>query len=240
MQGDIQTLLIADRPDSAYEVCKTYAPNCINPQLVSKQSENKIKTSKSSSSSKREKSSKSRTVTSKKRASSDQAIGSNYRDRNTADISWNDRRFVESTSHRSFGESSVRESTIQSHDSGESDGLGIALNGEDDYYDSLTSGDERESTNSRSNKTRPLSPEPSYNPEPGIHDVEPPFNPEPGIHYPDIDIDQDAGGETSPNTTFSTIVNGVKIKSLPGPRGSYQSLEVFTDYKYNFNRDSRA
>lgn len=120
------------------------------------------------------------------------------------------------------------ESSIMSHhDSGESDGLGgIGLNGEEDYYDSITSGDEFES---RLNRTRPLSPEPAYNPEPGIHDIEPPFNPEPGIHY-DENEEVDHSSRVAPlapetettsnSTTFSTIVNGVKIKSLPGPRGN--------------------
>lgn len=211
--GDIQTLFITDKPDSAYEVCNKFAPNCINPQTSSRRSESKTTSSKTSSS---KKSSKSRSKKSQKRPSSDQAS------------SQNDRYFVERTSLRNFGASSVTESGVLSQYSGESDGLGIGINGEDDYYDSMNSADENEMLNTRTNRTRPLTPdlvynpepgiheiEPPYNPEPGIHDMEPPFNPEPGIHYPDIDHDSSAF-ET---TTFSTVVNGVKIKSLPGPRG---------------------
>lgn len=217
--------MITDRPDSAYETCTKYAPNCVNPQRVAaKPKESSSKTSKSTSSSKKEKSSKSRTKITKQRASSDQAAGSSYRGFDSLSASRNDRNFVERTSLRNFAASAFTESSI-SHDSDiDSDGLGIGLggNGEDDYYDSLNSGDDIELTNSRPNRTRPLSPEPVYNPEPGIHDIEP-LNREPGIYYPDFDqspnIPEVEAPETSNSTSFSTIVNGVKIKTLPGPRG---------------------
>lgn len=110
-------------------------------------------------------------------------------------------------------------------DSGESD-VGIALNGEEDYYDSLSSRDDNELLNSESNRTGPLNTDPAYNPEPGIHYNEPLFNPEPSIHNQNNDQNANVdslGGGTSSNSTYSTIVNGVKIKSLPGPRGIYSA-----------------
>lgn len=135
-----------------------------------------------------------------------------------------DRDFIRNIGFSSSGlgaSGSAAEAPIISHsDSGESDGLGAGFNGEDEYYDTLSSGDENEMANGRHNRTRTS--QPSSTP------FTPVYNPEPGIFEPVVDreesydrVSENENAEASSNTsTFSTIVNGVKIKSLPGPRGT--------------------
>lgn len=101
-------------------------------------------------------------------------------------------------------------------------GLGLGFNGEDDYYDSLASGDENESIN-RPNKNRTSRPNtPVYNPDSGFD------NRERGYETSDMENEEvNRNGLSSENSSlststsnFTTIINGVKIKSLPGPRGT--------------------
>lgn len=216
--------MIADRPDSAYDICTKYAPNCLDQvsQLTDGGTSGSTRTF-SSSSVQRERSSSARNG-----ASSDQGTLTNNFSGSRGNLNLNEQSGSESrSSARNIGLSSVglssassislnTESTLMSQDiSGESDGLGAGFNGEDDYYDSLNSGDENESTNSRPNRTRTAPPiEPVYNPEPRQNENE---------------IGENVGGESSENenapvttntSVFTTIVNGVKMKSLPGPRGN--------------------
>ena len=160
---------------------------------------------------------------------------------------------------------------VSRDNSAESDGLGEGgLHGEEDYYDSLNSADENEQLNSRPNSTRTaINVEPVYNPEPGIN-YEPVYNPEPGINYdpvynpepginyepvynPEPGIDEndsdtntyesenDSASGFSNASVFSTVVNGVKIKSLPGPRGNYfyMSSMINNEMFSLLNRHSR-
>lgn len=216
--------MITDRPDSAYDICTKYAPNCSGQesQLTDGGTSGSTRTF-SSSSVQGERSSSARNG-----ASSDQGTLSNHFSGSRGNLNLNEQSGSESrSSARNIGLSSVglssassislnTESTLMSQDiSGESDGLGAGFNGEDDYYDSLNSGDENETTNSRHNRTRTVPPiEPVYYPEPGQNERE---------------VGENAGGESSENenapvttntSVFTTIVNGVKMKSLPGPRGN--------------------
>lgn len=98
--------------------------------------------------------------------------------------------------------------------SGENDeGAGLGFNTEDEYYDSLNPPD-RTHSESFTERTRTDSEDylpPVYNPEPGI---------DASVYERNFGSDANDTGSTSNATTFSTIINGVKIKSLPGPRGT--------------------
>lgn len=235
--------MIADRPDSAYEVCSRFAPDCTGQPAHSV-----LKTERQSPSPSNKKGKK---TSGRNVASSDQASKSNTRKRNQNDRSHSIRNLDLLSSSLKFNSDAA---LVSRDNSAESDGLGgVGFHGEEDYYDSLNSGDENEPSTPRPNGTRSTKPpepginyEPVYNPEPGINS-EPLYNPEPGINYetvnnpepginnepvfipesemPESDSessykDSSSEGSSVSNTSvFSTVVNGVKIKSLPGPRG---------------------
>lgn len=93
------------------------------------------------------------------------------------------------------------------------DGIGSGFNSEDEYYDSLNPPD-RSQAESFTERTRAESENnlpPLYNPEPGI---------DASVYERNFGSASNDSDGTSEATTFSTIVNGVKIKSLPGPRGT--------------------
>lgn len=242
--------MIADRPDAAYEVCTKYAPNCPGGQSTSASSLSGSRGSASSSSGgssrgslsrspstmfQREESSGRQTSSSRNAGSSHNAASSNQGSFSSnqgafsnglgLDASAASRNLNRNGNRNSFDAISNLElpsqalngasASVSRDNSGESDGMGISLNGEDDYYDSLNSADENEMSSARPNRTRPLI-EPVYNPEPGIHDL----IPEGEFDEANV-VNENASSEA---TTFSTIVNGVKIKSLPGPRGKNQKL----------------
>lgn len=207
--------MIADRPDSAYDVCTKFAPDCAGEHLQSVASKS---AGTRPTSHKKEKKSNSRNAVSSDQAhvSIDSSLNSNL---------------GRSSSIRNLGLTSSdvlkfnTDATLVSRDnSAESDDLGgVSLHGEEDYYDSLNSGDEL--SNPRPNNTRTAYPlEPVYNPEPGVN-FEPIYNPEPGINENDVDTsykevsENDSSSVFMNTTAFSTVVNGVRIKSLPGPRG---------------------
>lgn len=111
----------------------------------------------------------------------------------------------------------VRVNDASSHDNSiELENLGLGFNGEDDYYDSLNSGNEDDIFGA-GNTMRPSTPAP-YD-----QDV---YTPESNFNLENIDFNQAGSGDYE-NTVvsetetgnFTTIVNGVKLKSLPGPRG---------------------
>lgn len=227
--------MIADRPDSAYEICTKYAPSCSGGQSASinGNSNGASRSSSSYSSSSQTGSSSSQSASSRSEAALEQRSMVNGRhvspprntespavlasrnqiDRTTS-IDRNAFRNLGIDSAAASGSLNIGAAPMSRDNSGESDGLGASFNGEDDYYDSINSGDENESLNNRSSVARTSSPiAPVYNPEPGIDMGEPEENCEPGITC------VDKPPTTSNTTTFSTIVNGVKIKSLPGPRG---------------------
>lgn len=209
-QGDVQALMIADRPDSAYDVCSKFAPNCLDEssQIVDGRRSGTSRTSSS-------------TVQGERSFSSRNGASSNQGPPSDSRINLNLDEQLSRSSARNIGLSSVglssensinlnTESTLISQDiSGESDGLGAGFNGEDDYYDSLNSVNDNDlgNANARSNKTRTVTQlEPTYNPEPGLADNE-------------LDDSEIATVSTN-NSVFTTIVNGVRMKSLPGPRGN--------------------
>lgn len=194
--------MITDKPDSAYEVCTKFAPDCsgqnssINIARIEPSSSTFLKKGKKSK-------------------------AKNFQ--NDRSGSLGNLGLLSSPNSLKIN----NDATLVSRDnSGESDG-GVGFHGEEDYYDSLNSGDETELMSSRPNNSRTAQPrtEPVFNPEPGLN-LEPVNIPEPGFNEYDSDttVNQASpetdNSEVSANTTiFSTVVNGVKIKSLPGPRG---------------------
>lgn len=235
--------MIADRPDAAYEVCTKYAPNCPGGQSTSARSSSSSSSSSGSRGSlsrssstmfQREESSGRQASSSRNAGSSQSAAGSNHGAFSNdlgLDASAATRNLNRNGNRNSFDAIANLElpsqalngasASVSRDNSGESDGMGISLNGEDDYYDSLNSGDENEMSNARPNRTRPLI-EPVYNPEPGIHDIIPEGE------FDEANPENENASDSSEATTFSTIVNGVKIKSLPGPRGKF-----YFDHKHN-------
>lgn len=167
--GSVQTLLVSDRPDSAYDVCTKFAPNCDD--------------------------------------------GSGFTTINTANVRPEEIRInpnpppvqrqneTSNTSSQDLlkslgsGVSSVVVNNLRIDSNYEETDDGF--NTEDEYYDSLGNGNGRNYTTT-----------PYYVPR--IEDVT-----EPGIFYP-----RPTTAKEEETTTFAAIVNGVKIKSLPGPRGS--------------------
>lgn len=215
--------MIADRPDAAYEICTKYAPNCSGGQAeigssTTHQEESSSKQSRSQSEQKTSSKGKSNSKKkSSKSNSTEQPRTSSNKRRSSVAESLQNLEF--STRASNLLNLHADAALVSRDNSAESDGLGAAFNVEEDYYDSLNSGDETEATNSQFNKTRtPIFIEPIDNPEPGIHYIEPVYNPEPGIddNFDNGFIESD---NVSNTTQFSAIVNGVKIKSLPGPRG---------------------
>lgn len=216
--------MIADRPDAAYEVCVKFAPNCEGGQsnTVTSSVNGAVRTSSSFTSSSssgssnlssanrneanvNQRSNSSGRATSHGRASDQSSSSSNLNER-TSSVNRNSLRNL---GIGSSGSGSAQFDVNMARDSGESDGLG-GFNNEDEYYDSLNSEDEND-PNSHNNRTV----------------VSSQFEPtEPGIIYPVIDRNFEETFEenrpVSNTTTFSTVVNGVKIKSLPGPRGDFE------------------
>ena len=114
-------------------------------------------------------------------------------------------------------------SNVLTHDfSGESDGGLGGFNSEDDYYDSMNTVGERPGLGTFVER-KPI--EPVYNPEPGIDDNV--YNNAYDRQYENASsqVEDSQYPSTSNTTTYSTIVNGVKLTSLPGPRGF---LLIFT------------
>lgn len=226
--------MIADRPDSAYDVCTKFAPNCYGQESSSALGAGSSATTRTSSSTiQSERGSRLRNE-----ASSDQgSISSTFSGSRTnldRGEQYGDRNSARNIGFSSVGLSSASsislntESTLSQDISGESDGLGAGYNGEDEYYDSINSGDENDSTNSgaRLNRTRTATQiEPVYNYEPGLNENR---------------QNENAGGATSESgnsavstntSVFTTVINGVRMKSLPGPRGN--SEDCFHDHNIN-------
>lgn len=207
-------MMIADRPDSAYEICSRYAPNCsggrslpIEAMRLAASSQREARNQSTSSAAIEQKSLPKSRSSSSRRLNDPPASSAN---------GYNAIRSFRNEAANGRGNSDAN--LISRDDSGESDGLGgvgVGFNSEDDYYDSLNSGDENELPVSRpipSTTSKPFVE--VYNPEPGIDDNV--FN---GSQDPGSYENERAAAPVSNATTFSTIVNGVKIKSLPGPRG---------------------
>lgn len=171
--GTVQTLLVSDRPDSAYEICTRFAPGCndgsgvfttLNTATTIKPEEIRLKP-------------------------------------NPPVQEQNSTSEVSNGLLKSLGPVSsavVNNLRIDNNYDETDDGF----NTEDEYYDSIG-----QNGNGRNFTTTTYSP-------PRIDE----YVTEPGIYYP-------RPSPTTPEwieetTTFSTVVNGVKIKSLPGPRGS--------------------
>lgn len=236
--GDVQTLMVADRPDAAYETCTKYAPNCAGGSSAQSSgsasstssgsirrtsSRNSLDRSSSSSSINRSASSGSisRSSSSRNVASSRQAavngrstVNATAPPRTATERSY-DLRNIEISSLGSGSGSNIAATHQMSRDSsGENeDGIGLGFNSEDEYYDSLNPPD-RSHSESFTERTRAESENnlpPLYNPEPGI---------DASVYERNFGSAANESDGTSEATTFSTIINGVKIKSLPGPRGT--------------------
>jgi collagen type V/XI/XXIV/XXVII alpha len=187
--GDLQLLTITNVPDSAYELCSKYAPDCTGGYV--EESTYTAATTSRKNSSKSSGKSKSKSKSSKRKS----------RDRTMVRV--ND----------------------ESHDNSlELENLGLGFNGEDDYYDSLNSGNEedvfRAGTTLRPTTIR-------YDRE---DTSDAPDTPDEENYNPEVSFNHDEyGGQeydsasvhdtTSESGNFSTVINGVKLKSLPGPRG---------------------
>lgn len=194
--------MIADRPDAAYEICTKYAPSCSGAQMHVNGNSWTIRSSTTNNSNKEDIPRASVNVEKKALV--------NRGNTQAKDLSSSLGAFGASSSSSSSSYGFHSDGAAMSRDnSGESDGLGLGLHGEEDYYDSLSSGDENESNQTVTS----LPPEPVYNPEPGIDDYDSNKN----VNEEVIDTEQVAS--SSNTSSFSTVVNGVKIKSLPGPRG---------------------
>lgn len=206
--------MIADRPDTAYEICSRFAPNCAGGQSFSSGSLSNIQrdsTNQSTSSANIEH----RSLTNGRGGTQGRAsnmAGSSSTNYNAIT------NFRTGASASSADRLSVDAPVRSRDDSAESDGLGADFNNEEDYYDSLSSGNENEEPKSRPTTSAPFVE--VYNPEPGIDDIDSDINYGNGFSNNDR-------SPVSNTTTYSTIVNGVKIKSLPGPRG------VWCAFKYN-------
>lgn len=183
----MQTLFIVDRPDAAYEVCTKFAPNCAESQSSAPDS---LLTSQRQQNNQSSANIEQRSLSGRARAADTQASASSSSLRN----------FMVDAAGASSDRSAGRGPPMSRGDSGESLG-----NSDDEYYDSINSGDENEMTTMMPIET--LTPK----------IFTPVFNREPGIDYPEVE--ENTIQPVLNTTTFSTIVNGVKIKSLPGPRG---------------------
>lgn len=201
--GDIQALMIADRPDAAYEVCTKYAPNCagnFQANVISAQSSSTSSSSSQSSSSRRSSSTQATSQNGSSKANKTRTAKEKKKSSNIlkkVDLS------------RSGSLNLMPRDGVSS---GESDALGF--NSEDDYYDSLNPG--RAPVTENYIERRPI--EPIENPEPGIDEAvyEENFNnAASATEQPSLPVYSQSNA-----STFSTIVNGVKLKSLPGPRGT--------------------
>lgn len=117
--------MVSEVPDTAYEICTKYAPNCGGSTLIGGHEYVNLSKSKSRGSEGRRKSSgRNKTRTNRKNIQKD--IGNNL---------------VSSSRSRNLNLRSPNSETIVSSDD-EYGNLGIGLNGEEDYYDSLNSGNE--------------------------------------------------------------------------------------------------
>jgi len=235
--GDIQLLMIADKPDAAYELCTKYAPNCAG----SSQSSSRQSSSSSFSSSNRGSSSgssqgsssgssqgsisgssgssgSSQGSSSGSRASSSRNASSRSSGRNSGGAQGS-RRVVTSSFHADSAAGG-------SHDnSAEMDGLDLGFHSEDDYYDSLNSESENGAfeippngnDNGIRNQVQPTQRPP--NPEYDLAAIN--EDGRVGEHDEDevTEINESAATVNVSFPSFSTVVNGVKLKSLPGPRG---------------------
>jgi len=142
-QGDIQLLRITSKPDSAYEICTKYTPECSSSINL-----NFAPSSISSSSS-------STTM-------NDRIKENNYKSHS---LSTNQRNRTKNLSNRKTEKSrnvNILKVNDAAHDSLELENLNLDLNGEDDYYDSLSSGNEDDALTTLS---------PSYENEDRIHSV---------------------------------------------------------------------
>lgn len=199
--GEIQTLFVADRPDISYDICTRFAPNCNNGVYTLNSYDNSVYSSTATESSRSSSSSYSSSS-----SNSNQSQGSSSSSFSSSSAS--------SSNNRQNG-SRLRnlESGAPYRDNYED--IEEGFNSEDEYYDSIPTINGR-----RQNGSSQFVPSSStYSPP--IQSVD--FVTEPGIFYepPQIDSTNSAEEEdNSSNATFSTIVNGVKIKSLPGPRGT--------------------
>lgn len=117
--------MVTDVPDSAYEICTKYAPNCPEGSSYDALSQDNIQTSSQSS--------RSSTRKSKSKKKNKSKSGSKtFSNQMESDI---DRRNLR-----------VNDAAASRDNSLEIDNLldGLGINGEDDYYDSLNSGNENE------------------------------------------------------------------------------------------------
>lgn len=171
--GSIQTLLLTDRPDSAYEICTKFSPNCGDSRILTSV-QNEISNILEDSI----------------------IIKTNppVERQNTSET--NDQPALGSP--RNLGVSSAIVNNLRIDNNYDDNDEGF--NSEDEYYDSI----------GLQNYTTTTT---VYSPPKSEYE----YVTEPGIHYPQHTTPESAVDETTP---FSTFVNGVKIKSLPGPRGT--------------------
>lgn len=141
IKGDVQLLMVSNAPDTAYELCSKYAPDCNNlggngnvPYLEQQREEQQFSDNSNKNRSRE---------TRKKSSGKNKSKSSSKKSRkavNTVEIS---AASVNTRNHQ--GLRANVESFIQSDD--EFDNLGLGFNGEDDYYDSINSGNEDVVTN---------------------------------------------------------------------------------------------
>lgn len=153
--------MVTDVPDSAYELCTKYAPNCDDTSSASFSTHQTGKLNESTQSSKLKKSKdKSKSNVSKKNKKSSSKSSNSEITRN---LKQNRRQIVS------------RDSSV------ELEGGGFGFNGEDDYYDSLNSGNEEGVFGPLTE--RPVLP---FNPVEPTLENEFEEHPEPGIVYENV------------------------------------------------------
>lgn len=150
--GDLQLLMIADKPDAAYEICTKYAPNCASDQTYFTQSfeANASRISEGDSSSSRSASTiniQDSSAQNSRQSSGNENLQRSQKlilnsfgngERSTVDgILAEHGVGLESVSRSSPANFEVRNEAAIGENSAESDGLGF--NSEDEYYDDLNS-----------------------------------------------------------------------------------------------------
>lgn len=115
--------MVTDAPDSAYELCTKYAPNCDDSSSTSSTFTINQQTKKSESS-QTSKKSKNKSKSGKKNKKSSSSAASSSNSEITRNLKPNRRQIV------------------SQDNSVELESAGFGFNGEDDYYDSLNSGNE--------------------------------------------------------------------------------------------------
>ena len=279
-QGDVQTLMVVDRPDAAYEVCSKFAPGCFgnaggveslsgfssseitrassgdqdrrnDEEIRRREDENRRREEETrrreEETRRREEEARRREEEYRRRTEQDQRSEAQVLSRNEENLRraedarrQNEEKLrlqQESNENRRNGASNLAtlqldvnqrgsssnvNSIVQGFErdnSGKTEGLGLGLgfNGEDDYYDSITSDDESSVDQPSRNRSSGATVVSTDNREPTVNDRNQSF-----------DLSRNMNGQgvsetvrtSTSEANFTTVVNGVKIKALPGPRGS--------------------